>query len=83
MFKKQISQVGTDGKKHVMEKSWFTRGTMIMVTGFRRDDMFVGKTYAATEGHQLYKITEVIGSDIKLQHERFSPAGALEEEDYE
>ena len=83
MFKKQISQVGTDGKKHVVEKSWFTRGTMIMVTGFRRDDMFVGKTYAATEGHQLYKITEVIGNDIKLQHERFSPAGALEEEDYE
>ena len=83
MFKKQISQIGTDGKKHVVEKSWFTRGTMIMVTGFRRDDMFVGKTYAATEGHQLYKITEVIDNEIKLQHERFSPAGALEEEDYE
>ena len=54
-----------------------------MVTGFRRDDMFVGKTYAATEGHQLYKITEVIDNEIKLQHERFSPTGALEEEDYE
>ena len=83
MFKKQISQVGADGKKHVVEKSWFTRGTMIMVTGFRRDDMFVGKTYAATEGHQLYKITEIIGTDIKLQHERFSPAGSLEEDEYE
>ena len=83
MFKKQISQVGADGKKHVVEKSWFTRGTMIMVTGFRRDDMFVGKTYAATEGHQLYKITEVIDNEIKLQHERFSPQGALEEESYE
>ena len=84
MFKKQISQVGTDGKKHVMEKSWFTRGTMIMVTGFRRDDMFVGKTYAATKGHQLYKITKVLDGDIVLQHERWSGNNAMEEdnEDY-
>ena len=84
MFKKQISQVGTDGKKHVMEKSWFTRGTMIMVTGFRRDDMFVGKTYAATKGHQLYKITKVIDGDIVLQHERWSGNNSMEEdnEDY-
>ena len=83
MFKKQISQIGEDGKKHVVEKSWFTRGTMIMVTGYRRDDMFIGKTYAATEGHQLYKITEVMGNEIKLQHERFAPANSTEEDDYE
>ena len=83
MFKKQISQIGEDGKKHVVEKSWFTRGTMIMVTGYRRDDMFIGKTYAATEGHQLYKITEVVGNEIKLQHERFAPANSTEEDDYE
>ena len=83
MFKKQISQVGADGKKHVVEKSWFTRGTMIMVTGFRRDDMFVGKTYAATKGHQLYKITKVVDGDIVLQHERFSPNNAIEEDEYD
>ena len=84
MFKKQISQIGADGKKHVVEKSWFTRGTMIMVTGFRRDDMFVGKTYAATKGHQLYKITKVLDGDIVLQHERWSGNNAMEEdnEDY-
>ena len=83
MFKKQISQVGADGKKHVVEKSWFTRGTMIAVTGFRRDDMFVGKTYAATEGHQLYKIIEVVDGEIKLQHERLTLQGSLEEDEYE
>lgn len=83
MFKKQISQVGADGKKHVVEKSWFTRGTMIAVTGFRRDDMFIGKTYAATEGHQLYKIIEVVDGEIKLQHERLTPQGSLEEDEYE
>ena len=83
MFKKQISQIGADGKKHVVEKSWFTRGTMIMVTGFRRDDMFVGKTYSATAGHQLYKITKVDNGDIVLQHERFSPNNAIEEDENE
>ena len=83
MFKKQISQIQPDGSKKVIEKSWFTRGTMIAVTGFRRDDMFIGKTYAATEGHQLYKIIEVVDGEIKLQHERLTPQGSLEEDEYE
>lgn len=78
MFKKQISDIGADGKRHVVEKSWFTRGSMIMVTGFRRDDMFVAKTYANTGSHQLYKITEVVGEDIKIQHERYSSESAEE-----
>ena len=82
MFKKQISQVQADGTKKVVEKSWFKRGTMLMITGFRRDDQFVAKTYASTETHQLYKIIEVDGSDMKLQHERMSSDGTIEE-DYE
>ena len=53
-----------------------------MITGFRRDDQFVAKTYASTIGHQLYKITDVIGCDIKIQHER--AIGTVEDdEDYE
>jgi DNA polymerase-3 subunit alpha len=83
MFKKQISQVQPDGTKKVVEKGWFTRGTMIMVTGFRREDTFVGKTYKATASHQLYKITEVNDSDIKLQHERFTSNGTIEEDEYD
>ena len=83
MFKKQVSQVQPDGTKKVVEKGWFTRGTMLMITGFRREDTFVGKTYKATASHQLYKITDVIGEDIKLQHERFSASGTIEEDEYE
>ena len=83
MFKKQISQVQPDGTKKVVEKGWFTRGTMIMVTGFRREDTFVGKTYKATASHQLYKITDVIGEDVKIQHERFSASGTIEEDEYD
>ena len=80
MFKKQISQVQADGTKKVLEKSWFKRGTMLMITGYRRDDMFIAKTYTNTPTHQLYKITEVVGDEMKLQHERMTSLGTLEEE---
>ena len=83
MFKKQISQVQPDGTKKVMEKGWFGRGNMLMVTGFRRDDQFVSKTYKSTDSHQLYKIDEVCGDQIKIRNERWTAADAFEEEDYE
>ena len=82
MFKKQISQILPDGTKKVVEKSWFKRGTMLMITGFRQDDMFRAKTYASTNSHQLYKIVGILDSDIKLQHERMTTQGTIEE-DYE
>lgn len=80
MFKKQISQIQPDGTKKVMEKGWFGRGNMLMITGFRREDTFVAKTYKSTEGHQLYKITEVNGEDIVIQHERWTSQDAIEED---
>ena len=83
MFKKQVSQVNPDGTKTVMEKGWFSRGNMLMITGYRRDDMFVAKTYKSTAGHQLYKITEVNEDSIKLQHERWSSSDSIEEDEYE
>ena len=83
MFKRQISQVQPDGSKKIVEKSWFKRGTKLMITGFRRDDQFVAKTYAATVGHQLYKITDIIGSEIILQHERVTVSNSYEEDEYE
>ena len=72
MFGRQISEKQEDGTKKVMEKGWFGRGTKVMVTGFRRDDMFVTKTYKHTPTHQLYKITEVKeNGDIELVHDRY------------
>ena len=72
MFGRQISEKQEDGTKKVMEKGWFGRGTKVMVTGFRRDDMFVAKSYKNTPTHQLYKITEVYeNGDIDLVHDRY------------
>ena len=71
MFNRQISELGSDGVKHVVEKGWFTRGVKLLVAGFRRDDTFVGKTYKNNGFHQLYKITKVYeNGDIELTHDR-------------
>ena len=71
MFNRQISQVQSDGTKKVLEKGWFSRGTKVLITGYRREDSFVAKTYKATTTHQLYKITKIDEyGDILLEHER-------------
>ena len=71
MFNRQISEVNEDGVKKVKEKGWFTRGTKLLITGYRRDDTFVAKKYATTGGHQLYLITEVNGRNIGLTATRY------------
>lgn len=72
MYKKQISEKQEDGTKKVMEKGWMNRGTKLMLTGFRRGDQFVAKSYKHTPTHQLYRI-EVTdnGKGMELYHERF------------
>ena len=79
LFDKQISARGDDGKKHIVEKSWFNRGSMIIVQGIRADDMFIAKKYASSGGHQLYKIDEVIEDEIVIRTTRAQ--GDAEDED--
>ena len=42
-FDKQLSERGADGKKHVKEKSWFSRGSLLMVQSIRREQDFIQK----------------------------------------
>ena len=70
MFNRQVSEIQKDGSKKIMEKGWFTRGTKLLITGFRRDDMFQAKTYSHTPTHQLYLIEDVDNHTLKLRHER-------------
>ena len=80
LFDKQISERGADGVKHVIEKSWFNRGNMIVVQGMRSGDNFIAKKYSSTIGHQLYKISEIIdNTDLRLQSERYR--GEMEDTD--
>ena len=71
MYNRQISEVDETGTKKVKEKGWFTRGTKLLITGYRRDDTFVCKRYKSTGGHSLYKIIEVNGRDISLTSNRY------------
>lgn len=58
-YNRRISEVQADGTKKVMEPGWFQKGTLVVVNGFRRGDMFVAKRYKKTASHQLYKITQL------------------------
>ena len=80
LFDKQISVRGEDGVKHVVEKSWFNRGNMIVVNGMRSGDDFISKKYASTSGHQLYRI-EKINEDGTLELKDHRYQGGIEEDD--
>ena len=44
-YDKQLSEKQSDGTKKVVEKSWFSRGNKLMITGIRRDGNFIPKVY--------------------------------------
>ena len=71
MYNRQISEIDESGVKKVKEKGWFTRGTKLLITGYRRDDTFVCKKYSKTPGHHLYKIINVDGRTIELTSTRY------------
>lgn len=80
LFDKQISEKQPDGTKKIMEKSWFNRGNMIVVMGIRSGDDFIAKKYSSSNGHQLYRISELKDNgDIILQNSRYQ--GGTEEDE--
>ena len=58
-YDKQLSKRGADGHKHVIEKSWFSRGNKIIVTGIRRGDTFLAKKYKNTPYHLVELINNI------------------------
>ena len=78
-YDKQLSTVNEDGSKTVDEKSWFKRGTKLLVTGYRREDQFVPKKYKDTVyNHTVQLITEVKPNGellLKTEREGFEEDG--------
>lgn len=56
---KQISARDSAGNKHILEKSFFQRGTKIIITGIRRGDNFIPKKYKSTDLPLFEKIEEI------------------------
>ena len=59
LYDKQLSIKGEDGHKHVLEKSWFSRGTLLMIQGMRRGADFVPKKRKDSPYPIISKITSV------------------------
>lgn len=58
-YDKQISEKGADGKKHIIEKSLFTRGNKLIITGIKREDTFLAKKYKSTNYPLVELISEI------------------------
>ena len=58
------------GKKKVLERSWFARGTLLMVQGFRRGQDFVPKKYKSSIYPVISKINGVGEFGLDVQYER-------------
>ena len=70
-YDRQISEKGADGKKHVIEKSIFSRGNKLIITGIRRDDYFLAKKYRNTPYHLVELITQInADGSIEIRGER-------------
>ena len=65
-YDRQLSERNEKGKKVVQEKSWFTRGNKIIVSGFRREDQFVAKKYTDTVWKHTCNLITRICSDGSL-----------------
>ena len=53
-YNRRISTVMPDGTKHVLEEGWFTKGTPVIVCGYRRGNMFVARK--AKNYEPIYKL---------------------------
>ena len=62
-YDKQISERDETGKKHVIEKSWFTRGNKLMLVGIRRDDFFIPKNYSYSKFNSSIMLIDSVSSD--------------------
>ena len=71
-YNKQISSINEEtGKKNIVEKSWFTRGNKLLITGIRRGNTFYPKRYYdSIYQHTVCLIEEVNGEDLVLKYER-------------
>lgn len=80
-YDKQISNIDEYGKKTVLEKSWFTRGTKLLITGYRRGENFVPKQYKDSIYKHSVQLIEDINNrgELTLKSDRISEGNEEDE----
>ena len=74
IYDKQISEKGEDGHKKVLEKSWLSRGTKLMIQGIRRGDAFIPRKKKNSLYPVISKIIDIDeNGNLTFQFERLSP----------
>lgn len=59
-YNKQLSMFNEEtGRKEIIERSWFKRGTMLIVNGWRSRDQFMARSRQSEQKHSFYKIIGV------------------------
>lgn len=71
-YDKQISQKLADGRKKIIERSWFSRGNKLMITGIRRGDQFIPKRYKNSQYQNMIELITKVNDDnsLEIKHER-------------
>ena len=58
-------------KKEIIDRSWFKRGTKLMICGIRRGENFIPKKYFdSIYNHTVCLIEDVINDELILRLER-------------
>jgi DNA polymerase-3 subunit alpha len=59
-YDKQLSQLNKEtNRKEVIERSWFKRGTNLIVYGYRSGDQFMARGRQSEEKYPFYKILSI------------------------
>ena len=70
-YARRLSQPDGKGGKTVVEEPWFKRGTLLLISGFRRGDMWIPRVYAdSVYKHTVCKINGINNGTLDLQLER-------------
>ncbi|MFO1442952.1 DNA polymerase III subunit alpha [Bacillus sp. Bva_UNVM-123] len=59
-YNKQISRPISKDEKEIIERSWFTRGNKILLTGFRRGNQFIPRKYR----NSIYQSTVALIQEV-------------------
>ena len=64
-YDKQLSQLNEEtGEKKVIERSWFKRGTKLIVNGFRSGDQFMARSRQSEDIYAFYKVLDIDDSGL-------------------